>query len=290
MEEEQLKDETEIEAEPQEVQDRARSMGWIPKEDFKGDETKWRPASEYIERAETLMPILKSQLGRYENKLGRYESEITGLKASLDAQRKTAERLAKMSEKVGEEAYVRAKRDLTKQQAQAVADGDVEKWQQLEDQKDKLERPEPIKIEEPEQKTQPAEDPVFSQWHQNNDWYDKDEDMTDFAKLQADKLMKQNPNTTLGILLDQVEAKVKMVFPHKFANLNRGNVDMVDTGQVQANRESTGKKTYNNLPGEAKAQCDSLVGQGLLTREKYVADYFGLEDEQKERFKQMGGM
>jgi len=36
---------------------------------------------------------------------------------------------------------------------------------------------------------------------------------------------------------------------------------------------SSGKKSYGNLPPEAKAACDKFVKQGLMTKEAYVAEY-----------------
>jgi hypothetical protein len=65
-----------------EIAQRAKMMGHIPKEEFRGDPEKWVDADKYVERAENLMPILKSQLGKYEN-------EISSLKATVDGQKKT---------------------------------------------------------------------------------------------------------------------------------------------------------------------------------------------------------
>ena len=39
-----------VEVDPYEEQ--AREQGWRPKEEFDGDESKWRPAKEFVERGE----------------------------------------------------------------------------------------------------------------------------------------------------------------------------------------------------------------------------------------------
>ena len=70
--------ETEV---PQEMIDRARGMGHRSKEEWRGYPEKWVPADKYVERAETLMPIMKSQMGKYEN-------EISNLKATVESKRK----------------------------------------------------------------------------------------------------------------------------------------------------------------------------------------------------------
>ena len=43
-----------------EVETRALAMGWQPKEQFKGDPSKWRPAEEYVQRGEELLPIVQA--------------------------------------------------------------------------------------------------------------------------------------------------------------------------------------------------------------------------------------
>ena len=260
----------------QEIVDRARSMGWIPKDEFRGDESRWRPADEYVDRAENLMPILKSQLGKYEEKIGKYESEITNLKSSLDSQKKTTEKLVKMSDNIRQQEYERARREITKQQAQAVADGDVETWQTLEDKKEKLEKPEVVAMEPPAPESQAP--PAFHQWHQTNDWYAKDQDLTIFADAFGASLKQQNPNLAYEQVLAQVEAKVKSAFPQKFSNPNRSQPGAVDGGAQRTATTQTNRKSYNNLPADAKAQCDAFIAQGVIpNREQYVKDYYDLE-------------
>ena len=255
----------------QEIIDRATSMGWIPKEQFKGDESRWRPADEYVQRADELMPIMKSQMSKYEQKIAQQEAEITGLKTNLTAQEETAQKLVKMSEKAQKMAYERAKKDIIAQQAQAVKDGDADKWQELETQKESLERPEEIVIEKPPP-PQPAVNPSFEQFKASNSWFDKDEDMTIYANSYGAVVKEKNPTMTYEQILGEVERKVKEVFPHKFENPNRQAPTSVDTGTPVLTTPK--KQSYESLPDDAKAQCDSLVAQKILTKEQYVKDYY----------------
>jgi len=39
------------------------------------------------------------------------------------------------------------------------------------------------------------------------------------------------------------------------------------------NRSPSNKKSYENLPADAKAACDKFVRQKLMTKEQYVASY-----------------
>jgi hypothetical protein len=43
-----------------EIEGRAKMQGWVPKDEFKGDPTKWINADEFVKRADHMMPILKS--------------------------------------------------------------------------------------------------------------------------------------------------------------------------------------------------------------------------------------
>ena len=48
--------------------------------------------------------------------------------------------------------------------------------------------------------------------------------------------------------------------------------DVYDAGG-NGTRVVKGKKSYENLPSEAKAACDKFVKQGLMTREEYVKEF-----------------
>lgn len=262
----------EVQEVDQQIVEKAQRMGWIPPEQFKGSKDNFVPADKFVQRAEEMMPIMKTQLNKYDEKVQKYESEIMGLKSTLDAQKKTTEKLVKMSKTISERAYEQAKKDLVRQQAQAVSDGDVEKWQALEEQKDKLEKPDPIEMEkEPVQ-----QNPVFDQWHQGNDWYLKDSDMTIWANGYAQQIQTQSPTMPYDQVLKTVETKAKEVFSHKFENPNRQQAPAVDSGNGSADVKPN-KKTYNSLPADAKAACENVVAQGLMTKEEYVKEYFSEE-------------
>ena len=209
----------------QETIDRARMMGWRPKEEFPGDPERFTPADKYVERAENLMPVLKSQLGKYENK-------ISNLEAQVESQKKTTEKLLKMGETVQKRAYDQAKRELTAKQVQAVSDGNVEEWQKLEDKKDSLPQPEPIEAEEPKSS------PEFDAWVVNNDWYHNDKDMNAFSGVLGQRIQDENPNMPYAQILEAVEKKIKETFPAKFENPNREIPSVVDGS---TNRQVAGK-------------------------------------------------
>lgn len=264
--EEQNLDETPPEAPPEiapEVVERAKLMGHIPKEEFKGDPERWVPADKYVERAENLMPILRSQLGKYEDK-------ITTLQTTVESQRKTTEKLLKMSEKIGQQSYDQAMADIAKKQLVAVEESDVDTFKSLEEEKGKLTPPEPIVEEAPQD-----ENPIFNAWKANNEWMDTDPSMALFANAYGAQYKETNPNASYQDILNATTEKVKSEFAHKFENLRRDDPPPVDSGGTGGGQQQSGGKTYNDLPADAKAQCDAWVKDGTVkSKEQYAKDYF----------------
>jgi hypothetical protein len=250
-----------------EIERRAEMMGWVPKEKFRGNPDGWIDAARFVQRAEQIEPIFQVQLKKY-------ETTIDGLRTELQSSKETMKKLVKMSETIGQREYERAKQDLIKQQMNAVQEGNTEEWARLEGEKEKLEKPEEIKFDDAQHQTQDINNPIFKEWHSENDWYLKDEDATIYANAVGQRI--QDPSIPYPEWLKRVENAVKKAFPHKFENPRRNTAPSVDSS-VQAagvNPNQSKKKTYNDLPADAKAQCNKFVEKGILTKEQYIKDYF----------------
>ena len=252
-----------------EIVQEAMDTGWIPEAEFKGDKSKWRPADKWVERGRTLIPIIKSQVKDY-------RTEIDTLKSTIESQKKTTEKLIKMSTLVGEQAYERAKRELTEKQMAAVREGDVDAFTAIEKEKENLKRPDPIVEEVP-----PTETPLFSEWHKNNSWYRKigtsegDEDLTMYADSFSYNLRAKNPGMTDTELYQKTSENVKEVFAYKFTNQQRELPSLVDSGGIGGIQQDVNAKTYANLPADAKAQCNVFIKDGTIkSKEQYVKDYY----------------
>ena len=66
-----------------ELEKRAKMMGWVPKEEFRGDITKWTPADQYVKRADELMPIMKTQMRKYEATIGDLQRKVSTQEESI---------------------------------------------------------------------------------------------------------------------------------------------------------------------------------------------------------------
>ena len=53
----------------EEIEQKAKAMGWSPQEEFRGDPDKWIDAAKFVARGENIMPILKENLDRALEKL-----------------------------------------------------------------------------------------------------------------------------------------------------------------------------------------------------------------------------
>jgi DNA-directed RNA polymerase len=76
-------------AAPAEVQARALEMGWIPPERYKGDPERFIDADAFVERGETILPIVKKRAEKLEAELaalrGRVSKQDELLKANAEA-------------------------------------------------------------------------------------------------------------------------------------------------------------------------------------------------------------
>lgn len=244
----------------QQIEARARSMGWTSKEEFKGDPAKWRDAGEFVERGESLLPLVKAQ-----NK--KLEREVAELKQTT---KEFAEHLSKTEQR----AYDRAIADLKQQRKEALAAGDGEAFEKADEAMDQLKRDAAAKAaKSAEKKDDGGADPVYTEWESRNAWL-KDAELSDYAEFAAQKLRAGGERATGAEFLDLVAKKVKDQFPAKFTNPRRESAQAVEGATPAARR---GGKTYADMPAEARAACDRMAKNGFTgddkAQAKFKADY-----------------
>lgn len=246
---------------------RAQIYGWVPKEEFKGDPGKWVPADVFIKRAEEILPIARSMNKRLEGKLATTEKE-------LEEMRKTVKAVIQAHKKTAETTYEGRIAEIRKEQIKAVAEGDTDTWARLEDEKTKLEKPADIPFEEKGGNGNEAA--IVMQWKRDNPWYDTDPELGTYADSVSNFISARHGRLAPEDLLDRVKQEVQRRFPEKFGNQKRRNPPNVDRTDYSTGGggKDTGKKSYSDLPADAKAACDDLVRQKVLTRDQYVQTYF----------------
>ncbi len=246
------------------VEEKAREVGWRPKEEWDGPTTGWMDPEEFLARNERLKkkadPIAQKEISRLER-------ELTEMKASVTD-------LTRMYTNAEQRGYKRALKDIQKRQEKAVEDGDTDAFRAAQAEADELKQE--MTEAKPEQKPQASA--MYESFTRENDWYNSDLKMTAYADHIAPVVARN-----LGIKQEtpefykRIAEAVREEFPEKFENPNRKRASAVE-GNGTAAGASTSK-----WPAEATAAYKRFVAQGKSgpypdgdtkkNREQFIRDY-----------------
>lgn len=259
----------EVVPEVTEAQKEARVFGWVPKEEFHGDPEQWRDADQFLQRGREINGFLRKDLEKIRNELQRKDAELGEVKSAVDEFRR-------FHEQTEERAYKRALKELQDKKKDAIQAGDGDTVIEVEDEIEGLKESRQVKREvRPAADTAAKNIEIFNDWAGENTWFKEDVALQASANGFSDIVKNENPNLVGRAFLDEVAKRVKASFPEKFGNKNRELPSAVEAGGTS--RPSSRKKSYADLPAEAKAACDKFVKNGMLTKDQYVADYFSDE-------------
>jgi hypothetical protein len=235
--------------EVQEIEKKARRLGWVPKDEFRGDETRWIDADKFVERGETEIPLMRNDISR--------------LHKQIDEMQGTFKEFSEYHRQTEKRAYDRARADIEAEMKAAVSEGDLEKYDKANKELNDLKPP-------PEQtNTQPV-DPLFTQWHATNQWYNKDVWMTADADKVSNVLANSRSDLQGIDLYNEVTKEIVKKYPESFSNPRRNEPD--ELGNPPSG--PSGKKNYANMDKEARDTCDRFVKEGLMKQEEYVKTYW----------------
>lgn len=223
----------------------ARQHGWTPKEEFKGDPSRWVDATTFVERADQVMPLLKKQNEHLKR-------EMEGLKKDI---RRASEHFSKAEER----AYNRALAELTAKQDAAAEVGDVAGVQAV--------RKEIADLKADIPTTQPADLALEAKeaeidWREKNPWYDKGGLPTDYANLLVEKHKAKTSEMAPAEFFDFIGAEVLKRYPDAgkaTTAAERKPINPVE-GSV-TNRRAAGGKGWADMDPEERR-----VGQAMAAR------------------------
>ena len=274
---EELQQEAPQEApEASQFESEARAQGWVAAEEFRGSESDWVDAETFVRRGKEIMPILRKNNEKLLKELGEArkiaEEARESAKEFREYQKQQFEKKTKDLE--GQlEQLKQAKRD-------AITQGDGDRAIAIDDAMDdlkeqRLEAKEDLKAAEEKAKEVPqfTQDPILNNWMEKNDWFGKDSRMTNIANGVGVTLRQEDPNLAGQAFLDKLDSELQEMFPEKYGKKRTPNPMEGSPNGTARPSVSSGKKSYGNLPPEAKAACDKFVKQGLMTKEAYVAEY-----------------
>lgn len=258
-----------------EVIKEAEGQGWVPKERFRGDEKDWVDAETFVKRGREILPILRKNNESLVKELNLTKNQLAEFRQTAEEFKKYQKENYERKVKEYEQQIV----NLKAARAQAISDGDGQKVNALDDYIDKIkdERDEAKEASKVEAKTSidpPSSiDPTLQSWLDRNSWFGKDKRLTAQTNALGEVLREEFPNLSGEAFLEKLDEALEEQFPDKVGSKKRKNESVVESGSGRGGRRSTGTKSYDNLPDDAKKACDKFVKQGLMTREAYVADY-----------------
>jgi hypothetical protein len=237
------------------VEQKAEKMGWTPKDKFKGDPAKWRPADEFVERGENMLPIVKARVAQQ-------AKEIEELKASM-------KQFGEYHNKTEQRAYDKALLDLKQQRADAIASSDGVTFDRVDEAIEVLKKEIDAKNNSVQKESNTEADPVYQEWLGRNKWA-ADPKMNDWAFSHGKHLIEVG-EAEYGIdVYEKVAKAAKARFPEKFENARRASAPTVEGG-VPLQRK--GGKSYADLPSDAKAACDRMAKNAYSDKPKELAAF-----------------
>lgn len=250
----------------------ASRKGWVPKDHYRGDPSKWVDAKTFVERGE-----------RFNKNLQR---EVESLKSELASFKGTAAKFAKFHEETvarKNDEIKEAIAALRVQRAEALRDGDAQLSVELEDKIDHLKDQQAAVKQEaaaakPQEQAVPGRDLVLEEWvDDGNDWFKTEPKMQEYA-IQIGKELRDSGEKVNGReFLDKVTARMHRDFPRYFRQKTQsGARGAVDDGASRDGNSGSrgGRYSERDLPDTDRQLMQEFVSQGIMTKEQYLAGYF----------------
>ena len=227
-------------AEPVTIEGLAGEMGWRPKEDWKGDPDKWKPAHEYVRSTVDVNRKVVNRLKGVEDQLAR---------------------VARTSVSITEREVAKERERLMQEREEAFDAGDRDAFQ-------KAER-ELAKVATVAPPTVPDETHSFIE--RNANWFQKDQEATAWAINRTNELAATGLGHARQLAI--VEREAKTMFPEFFeAEKPKPKAAPLNTPGTRA--AVSAKKGFASLPADAqKAALDFEAKRGI-NREEYAKLYY----------------
>lgn len=225
----------------------ARSQGWVPKDEFNGEDHKWVDAGEFLRRGELF---------------GKIESQNKELKSI----RETLAQFKDHHSKVQEAAYKKAITDLKAKKKEALVEGDADLVIEVDEQLADVKQQQALQQSQARQPEPQQEHPEFVAFKQKNGWYDSSKPMRSWADARGMELASEGKSPSE--VLRQVEREVREEFKHKFTNPNREKA-----GAVESTTTRQGSKSESYEPTDQERNlATKFVKSGLFknTQEYYA--------------------
>ena len=246
------------------VESLARELGWTAKDGFKGNPADYVDAATYIRRSKEIAESKNNQIGSLKKQLKDISVVVNELKTH--------------NEKVYKAEVRRLEGELTSLKAErrtAITDGDIDRVEEIEKKINELhtDATETLKTANTEDvsSASPDSNPDWVAWKVDNNWYNTDSEMTEFADTFAKKYEGVAFNRVLKIVRDEVER----VFPEKFSKSEKAQENKAAVNPVEpGTRKGAAKTRFTraDLSSAQKAIMGKFVRQGVMSEEAYIKE------------------
>jgi hypothetical protein len=267
----------EMEHQELDIETRARMMGHVPMEEFKGDPEKWVDAETFVARAEEELPIARGTIKTLERKLEKTEQRLSQLSSTLEDFNKYHQTTLQREQARAAEEYQRGLSEAQAQMREAVELGDTEMFDDAKAKQDKLIKEASALGEAGEDNGRPKIDPEINrQWVEEHTWFKSNFKMHKYAKECGDFLAMTQPELNQKQQLEKIAEMVKEEFSDYFSNPNRNKADAVSGGDNTAAPAGGRRRTVNDLPKVARELLEGFKRDIKgFTDAQFLAQYTG---------------
>lgn len=282
---------------PEEVEQEARNLGWVPESEFKGPKQKWVEAEKFIDKAQHVLPIMAKNNKRLQSELLTRDQKIANLEAAVANSEKAIAAMEKHFTAATKAQVAAAKKEVVEQIKVARETGDVDAEVALLEQLDTVKEAEKAatasqgKKDDPPSKKDAVEiTPDIKEWLSENPWYGTDKKMAKAMDRTCEDLRDAGDTATGAEFLKKAHSMMlKRIEYIKDFEEREKKVSKVEGGAPgRGGSTGNGSKSFASLPADAKKECheDNSVLVGPNKRFKTVKDwedfyaktYYGYEE------------
>jgi hypothetical protein len=222
------------------VEDLANDMGWRPKDQWRGDPDKWKPAHEFLRATVDV----NHKLG---NKLKSFEEQLSTM--------------ARTSATLTERAVAQERQRILDARKEAIDMGDHAAVEAADEELRSLPKLESVNAPPPETQDFMA----------RNTWFNQDQEATAWATNRAGELAKQGIGTARQLAI--VEREAKGLFPELFPE-PKPKAKAAPLTPPGSRGGKTAAKGFTALPADAQAAALDYEKRGICKRDEYAKLYF----------------
>lgn len=253
------------EREYSEVEREAMAKGWKPPEEFDEEGKEAVSAEAFLARG-PVFDKLKKERRRYEQDLNRLEKRIEEMSYLMQEERV--------------KGYEQALRDLESKRREAVEIGDVDAFNYVDSEYNRIkEEKARIAAQSRQYTSQTIPEAALEFQERNSDWFNsntpENNSMVEQAVKIDDFLAKEKPYLSEEQRLARVEREIKELYPHRFSNPKKKAPAKVETSAKDSAVKSSSSnglkiKVSDLTPSQKEAAQRFLAMDPSLTMEDYL--------------------